>query len=289
MSKPANKLANKTITCSKCEKTKAITRNYYKYGGEFQEFSKYGFYPICKSCLEEGFLKFNPTEKEEIKKYIHMTCQTINKPFFNTLFENSYKNGGNVFRDYFGKVANAKYNTKSFSDGDDIRVTMFGDIDRDLTTEEINRWDMYSLENNFKIIQHESIYQSIKKENSIPETVDNVNNICNLVILKMRLANETAKGDVGTIKKLQEAVKAAENSLGITKAINEIAGGAESFGSLIAMLESDDPYFEKDHKLEDIDGLLVTAKKVLGSTSVAFGRTDKKKFREEYYKKFEVE
>ena len=287
--KPVPRLKNKTIRCPKCEKEKAITRNFYKYGGDFQTFSKYGFYPVCKVCLESDYLEFNPTEKENIKKYIYMACQTMNKPFVNTLFENSYKLGDNVFKSYFTKVANAKYNTKSFADSDDIRVGIKKELDRDLTDEEVSRWQIYNLKEDSDILKHEFIYQSIKKEHSIPETIDNIDGMCNLVVLKIRLANESASGDLKTIKDLQTAIKTAEASLNITKAKSEFAGGATSFGSLIAMLEADDPYFEEDKKLEDYDDLLDTAKKVLGSTSVAFGRTDKRNFREAYYKKYEVE
>lgn len=283
------RLKNKTITCPKCEKTKAITRNFYKYGGEFRTFSKYGFYPVCKVCLESDYLEFNPVEKDKIKEYIYMTCQTMNKPFVNTLFENSYKIGDNVFKDYFTKVANARYNTRSFIDSDDIRVKLGDDYNRDLTDEEVNRWSIYSLKEDSDVIKHELIYQSIKKEHNIPETIDNVDGLCNLVILKVRLANESSGGEVSTIKALQTTIKSAEASLDIQKAKNEVAGGANSFGGLIAMLESDDPYFESDKRLEDYDGLLHTAKAVLGSTAVAFSRTDKRKFREEYYKKYEVE
>ena len=287
--KPVPRLKNKTITCPKCEKTKAITRNFYKYGGEFRTFSKYGFYPVCKNCLEADYLEFNPTEKEAIKKYIYMVCQTLNKPFVNTLFENAYKIGDNVFKDYFTKVANARYNTRSFEESDDIRIGIKKELDRDLTDEEIGRWQIYNLKEDSDILKHEYIYQSIKKDHNIPETIDNIDGMCNLVVLKVRLANESASGEVKTIKELQATIKTAETNLDITKTKTEVAGGANSFGGLIAMMENDDPYFEEDKKLEDYDGLLDAAKKVLGSTAVAFGRTDKKKFREAYYKKYEVE
>lgn len=287
--KPVPRLKNKTIRCPKCEKEWAITRNFYKYGGDFQTFSKYGFYPVCKSCLESDYLEFNPIEKENIKKYIYMVCQTLNKPFVNTLFENSYKLGDNVFKSYFKKVANATYNTKAFVDSDDIRIGIKRELDRDLTSEEISRWQIYNLKEDSDILKHEYIYQSIKKEHSIPETIDNIDGVCNLVVLKVRLANESASGEIKTIKDLQVAIKAAENSLDITKTKSEAAGGANSFGSLIAMMEASDPYFEEDKRLEDYDGLLHTAKAVLGSTAVAFGRTDKKKFRDNFYRKYEVE
>ena len=287
--KPTPRLKNKTIRCPKCEKEKAITRNFYKYGGDFQTFSKYGFYPVCKSCLESDYLEFNPIEKENIKKYIYMVCQTLNKPFVSTLFENSYKLGDNVFKDYFKKVANARFNTMSFSDGDDVRAGIKRELDRDPTDEEVSRWQIYSLEDDSDILKHENIYQSIKKEHNIPETIDNIDGICNLVVLKVRLAGVIAKGDAKIVKDLQGTIKTAEINLDITKVKSEIAGGANSFGSLIAMMENDDPYFEEDKRLEDYDGLLHTAKAVLGSTAVAFGRTDKKKFREHYYKKYKVE
>ena len=186
-----------TVTCPACERTRGI-RNNYKFGGKFQVLTKHGLYPICKDCLEAGFKSIEPMNIKKQREYLMMLCQSMNKPFITSVFDESVKSEKNTFREFFSKVSTAKYNNKDFLDGNGIRENI-GEETMVLSEEQKEKWSVYEMKDRQEI-WCEKFYQTTKTKNSIAENDDNMSDLTNLAVLNMRVGQEAKSGKPGEIK-----------------------------------------------------------------------------------------
>jgi len=281
-----------SITCAQCEISKGLS-NYYTYGGDLKDITKYRKFPICKKCILDGFDKIYDSKLK--KKYIYDYCVAMNKPFISSMYDRAInesidKDNSNAIKEYFRLVGGASYNKKTFIDGD-LSLTsggFVGDVNRDVTEEESVRWDEYEFESNGVLFRHEDMFQNIKKHYGIQNTIENDDNLIALVVLKNRRSGLVQNGDVKEMKPIQDTIKQLEATLGITKMKDQVAGGTRTYGEFIKYLEENDPYMEKPSEFEDIDGFITSSEIILASTDVAFGKRDKEELRKTLLAKYEV-
>lgn len=291
-------MATNYIKCNICEKEKALNNYYTYYGDNFKALNEHGKYCTCKDCLQDEYKKTSGQDRRA--GYIFALCQQMNKPYIDEIYNECIKESLadrsiNPLKSYFKKISGAKYNRLSFVDGD------LSYIERDInkinekgyTQEVYDKWSEFITENDVDnedslIRQYEELFQSFVKEYEIPQTIEKIDALKNLVILKKMSSRLIAVGDTKELKNVNSSIKELENVIGIADfRKNENKSGASNFGDFIREKELKEPHMS-DYKYEDVDGLLLSSKVALGSTAVAMGKTMKEEFRKVYLNKYEV-